>query len=466
MKMKANKKLLVIAVSAALMSYSATGSAGFSFKIPTLNDIKNTVEKAADDTVNTFKKAERDAAHTLQKAKEDSLRAVAKAERDTAHTLQKAKEDTLRAAAKAERDAAHALQKAKEDSLRAAAKAERDAARTIEQAKRDTINETKRASYNLNDLSLSVGHYLENTLHSTGDSLANAEQRVREGKIVDAIWHLVTDPGKNAEKNFGIAATESSLVNYAGAAAASIYGGPSGAAKYSAWYTYNQTGDLEQALKAGLIAGATASGLEMVNSMPDNSGSELVRKSLAAASIGGAAVAASGGDADDIRDAILKGGAIPVIQSVYSDITKGEITGKGATQDAVAKLKSDGNVKSQYTILEDEQGTPILDLKNKTQVDMRYLPKSISSLGTTTSNPSAGFFSGHETSAPMQFVGKYVPYANDMSTLHDQLVGIMRMNTFENVATILPAYVITVSGSEAPILVQVNKENTEEKNSD
>ena len=120
----------------------------------------------------------------------------------------------------------------------------------------DTIAELERAGENSEEAAIAVGNFAENQVYSYGQTLTDAEKRIREGKIVDAVWFLAVDPLRHTEENLGTAVSESSLLNYTATAAASIYGGPSSAAAYAAWYTYKQTGDLELAVKSGVIADA------------------------------------------------------------------------------------------------------------------------------------------------------------------------------------------------------------------
>jgi hypothetical protein len=143
---------------------------------------------------------------------------------------------------------------------------------------RDTGNEAGRAGRNLNKAAIAAGHFLENQTQAVGKTLSDAEKRVRDGKLIDAIWHVSTDPLRHSEENLAEAVSESKLLNCIATAAASIYGGPAGAAAYASWFTYKQTGNLQLALKAGVIAGATAQGLQMVNGMPSDTTDQLIKK--------------------------------------------------------------------------------------------------------------------------------------------------------------------------------------------
>ena len=377
--------------------------------------------------------------------------------RDIVKTVEKATQDAVKTVEKAAQDAGKTAEKAVQDAGKTAEKAVQDTGKTVEKAFHDTVKETERAGKNVNDLAISVGHFLENQTQSLGETLSDAEKRVREGKLIDAIWHLATDPVKHTEDNVAEALIESSLLNNIATAAASIYGGPKGAAAYAAWYTYKQTGDLELALKSGIIAGATAQGISMVNGMPSD---EIIKKTLASASIGGAAVAASGGDEKAIIEAFVKGGALSAARNKYKEMTKQEIEGRAPTKSAVAKL--DPKVKHQYSILLDKEGNPILDSNNNEQINITSMPREISHVGIATNAANTSLVSGAETSTSMQLLAK-LPYLNDMAYYHDQWAAIAQMGGVEIVATIVPATILTVTGSDIPIINQATEENIESK---
>ena len=336
-------------------------------------------------------------------------------------------------------------------------KAHGDIAKTFVKAVDDTLQEANRAGKNINDASIAAGKFLENQVQSYGMTLSEAEKRVRDGKLVDAIWHAATDPYKHTENNFGQAVTESSLLNDVATATASVYGGPAGAAAYASWLTYKRTGDLSLALKAGVIAGATAQGLKIVNGMPAGTNAEFAKKTLASASIGGAAVAASGGDEQQVIEAFIKGAAITAAREHYKARTNQEIEGKAPTKPAIAKLDPRGgpnmDMKYKFTVLADEKGNPIRDAYGNMQIDIRSLPRDISHVGLATAEMEAGFGSGAETSLPMQGFAK-IPYMNDMAYYHDQWVAVAQLQGIAVQATILPAIILTVSGSDTPLIGQ------------
>lgn len=170
--------------------------------------------------------------------------------------------------------------------------------------------------------------YAEATLEDYGKSIEQAAKRIEEGKFVDAIWHLGTDPLNNAQENAAEAAARSSVLRAVGQVAAGAYGGPAGAAAYAAWLAYNMTdGDLGLALRAGVIAGATAyamteiSGVEGVDVIQDVTIDEALQRVVMSGAVSGMAVAAAGGDQADIENAITAGMTMAVIRDGYKELT-------------------------------------------------------------------------------------------------------------------------------------------------
>jgi phage-related protein len=56
-----------------------------------------------------------------------------------------------------------------------------------------------------------IGRFVEHELKGIGKTLSDADKRIREGKFVDAIWHMSTDPLKHTEENAFQAAQESNM---------------------------------------------------------------------------------------------------------------------------------------------------------------------------------------------------------------------------------------------------------------
>jgi hypothetical protein len=317
------------------------------------------LEDAVSGVVNTAVKAVNDTANTGKKAIDDTVKTVEKAGQDAGETGKKAVDDTLNTG-----------KKAIDDVLRNSTKAVDDVARNAVKSANDIVDAGK-----------AVERFVEYQVQGVGDSLSDAEKRVREGKIVDAAWHLGTDPYKHTEEGAAKAAQESQLINAAGQAAASFYGGPAGAAAYASWYAYRATNDINMAIRVGVITGVTSAGYASAGAMPAGSVGEVAKKAYVTGAIGGIAVAASGGDEAAVRDAFLKSGGMVVVQSGQSYINKTYVNPAVAKTDSycmsavgakcsviLPKLRAD----AQGKILLDENGQPKLDtsaiLPNKADV--------------------------------------------------------------------------------------------------
>jgi hypothetical protein len=324
-----------------------------------------------------------------------------------------------------------------------------DLAKTFAKAIDDSAKEINRAGINVNDVAIAAGQFLENQTRSVGTILSDAQKRAREGKVIDAIWHAATDPVKHTEDNFGKAVTRSSLLNEVATAAASTYGGPMGSAAYASWLTYKRTGNLQIALKAGIIAGAVKRGIKIVDGMPTGTESQLAQKTLASASIGGAAVAASGGGEHEIIEAFVKGGALTQARQRFKELPNKAINGKApAIPDLV---KYNNYVKHKFSILVDKTGKPILDAKGNQQLDIRTITfRDISKVSIDNS------------SLRKEILIK-IPYINDMVHFHDQWETIAQKAQYKIVATIFPTKIIPIAGPDATISKQSTEKNINKK---
>ena len=282
--------------------------------------------------------------------------------------------------------------------------------------------------------------------------MSDAERRVLEGKLVDAVWHAMTDPLKHTEAAAAEAVMESSLLNNLAAAGATVYGGPGGAAAYAAWVTYKTTGNLEAALKAGAIAWATSKGLKLIDGMPSETFTDSAKRTLAAASIGGAAVAASGGTDEQVLAAFGRGAILATAREVYRGKVGKDIEGQPAKEQAVAKLDADGRprVGGLWGPLKDSDGNLIRDSSGNAQIDIAQMPREISHVGIATSEANLGYWGAYETNGVMQDLGK-LPYMNDMAYFHDQWMATAQAEGVVVQVTILPAIALVAAGSEPSV---------------
>lgn len=166
------------------------------------------------------------------------------------------------------------------------------------------------------DAGEAILNFTRNEIEGKRDVLSNAEKRVREGKYVDAIWHLATEPAQRTEGNAGRMLDESELIAQFAQGAASFYGGPAGAAAFAAWRAYRATdGNVELALKAGVVAYVAASGYTDTAAMPTGTAGEIARKAATTGAIAGISVAARGGSNEASLKAFLQAGGNTIVQS-------------------------------------------------------------------------------------------------------------------------------------------------------
>ncbi|MDT0513414.1 hypothetical protein [Halomonas sp. LES1] len=333
-----------------------------------------------------------------------------------------------------------------------------DIAKTLVKAIDDTIKEADRGLKNVEETVHAIGKFTERHMHGVGETLSDAEKRAREGKVVDAIWHLGTDPLRHIENNAAIAAQESSIINTVGQVAATAYGGPGGAAAYAAWYTYKETGDADLAIKVGIITGATSTAFGAVGDIPSNTAGELTKKTLVTGAIGGVAVAASGGDEAAIREGFLRSGGMVLVQDGYRRVTTHELDARASRGEAycMTTIGEDCSPPNEAYI-RDEAGNIQLDREGKPLVDILKTDPRRPHVGNWSSYKEANW--NHERGAFMTSVSR-IPGMNAMSVFHDQWAITWDINTLQSQATIAPAVVLTYIGTGAPAYDLVQKTNT------
>jgi hypothetical protein len=177
--------------------------------------------------------------------------------------------------------------------------------------------------------------FAERQVNGIPDVLDGAQKRVREGKVVDAIWHVGIDQMRNTNKNASQLTQESELANEIAQGAAASYGGPGGAAAYAAWKTYNDTqGNVDLAIKAGMYAAATSEFNASAGAMPTGTISEVAKKAAVAGALGGLAVAASGGSDEQALKAFVASGGSVIVQSGQAYVQKEYVDQTVAESDA------------------------------------------------------------------------------------------------------------------------------------
>ena len=405
------------------------------------------------DVVEAPVKAAEDVAKTAEKAVQDVGKTAEKAAQDIGATAEKAAQDIGSNVEKGVQDVGKTGEKAVQDVGKNAEKGIQDIARALDKAGKDTEAETARAGKNVEEAVAASGRYLERQAQGVGNTLSDAEIRLREGKVIDAIWHSAIDPIKYTEKNASQAALESSIIRTVGQTAATAYGGPGGAAAYAAWLTYRETGDPDLALRVGIITGASSYAFGEVAEMPNSSTEEIAKKAIVAGAIGGTAIAAAGGNEAAIKEGFLKAGAMVVVQDGFKKYTTHDFDPKASNGIAYCMTTNPGvgcqPVPSGAITSVDDKG-------NITGVDMAKLDPKYSHVGIKSAD--IGF--GNEQLPEMKVVSQ-IPGMNAMAVFHDTWAMNWKMDSLTTKITIIPAIAITYIGTGAPYYEQLRKTTIE-----
>lgn len=189
-----------------------------------------------------------------------------------------------------------------------------------------------------NDIADSVhatARFAERSINGYGDVLSNAQKRLREGKVVDAIWHIGTDQFTIQNDNAAKLMQESEVIRTAAQAAITAQAGPAGSAAFAAWLAYNASGgNVEAALRVGAYSYIMNSANAQVGSWPEGAITDSAKKAAASAAMKGIAVAAAGGSEADIRNAALQGASSVIVQSGQAYVTKKFVDPSRARADA------------------------------------------------------------------------------------------------------------------------------------
>ncbi|SFX47786.1 hypothetical protein SAMN03097694_2388 [Janthinobacterium lividum] len=325
----------------------------------------------------------------------------------------------------------------------------------VRKAIEDTSAEAERSLVNLEVAIAASFDFIEAEAGNMLRTLDKVAKAARQGRIVDAVWELTLGKLQRTQDNLADAVFKSSLLKDIAMSAASIYGGPVGTAAFTAWYTYRATGgDLDAALRAGVIAGISSAGMGLSKTIPYT---ELTRRTLATAVVGAAAVAAAGGSEQDIIRGFLTGTAFTLASAYYAQVVEREMDGRVATRQAIDKF--DLKHQEYYGVFTDKDGIPVLDFDEKSQqfyprIDTNGIPAQIAQVGIAwrgdMNGLAAELFS--ENAVPMRFLANGVPMMNAMAAFHDRMSDILNLQSPGIVAvTILPASILTVSASQTPL---------------
>jgi hypothetical protein len=316
----------------------------------------------------------------------------------------------------------------------------------------DIKAEIGRAGKDTEQAVAAIGRYIERQANSTIEAHKKAIDRVREGKVIDAIWHLGLDPIRATSDNTAAAVTESSVLNTVAQVAATAYGGPQGAAAYAAWLTYQQTGDISLAVKVGVLAGASSYAMSQAGAMPTDSAYEVAKKTIVTGAIGGTAVAAAGGNEDAVKDAFLKAGAMVVVQDTFQRTTGHPLSGKASEGEPYCLTVSTTDCAPPgNAYIRNADGSLVLDERGVPKLDMSKLDPNRPAVGLK--DPNAFF---NEKNPVMKGVSK-VPGMNGMAVFHDQWALKWEMGALTTPASIVPAVVLTYWGLGAPYYESLQK---------
>jgi hypothetical protein len=191
------------------------------------------------------------------------------------------------------------------------------------QGVKDAVNTHVKAANDFVDAVRASVRFAERAVRGYREVLSENEKRVREGKVVDAIFSIQVDALRSENENAAQFMQESETARQAAQALASTYGGPAGAAAFAAWYAYNaSTGNVDAALRAGAYTYLVGEGYAQVGAMPSGTIDEVVKKAAATAAVRGTAVAAAGGTRDEVLQAMASGGGAIIVQSGQAYVTK------------------------------------------------------------------------------------------------------------------------------------------------
>lgn len=257
-------------------------------------DIDDAATSARENLEVEAKRLKEDIDREATKAKKSIDKEASRAKGKLDKKATELKNNIDKEAARAKRDIDTELLRLKDNIDREATKLKSDIDRELTDAREDVDEAVDAAIV-----------FVETQYASTLDTLSEAEQLVEEGKLLDAVWHVATEPAQDTKDNFVKAVTSSELLGQVAAIGASAYGGPAGAAAYAAWLTYETTGSLDHAIKAGIISGIATSGEAYATSIKGSMLADNLKREIVKASVNACAVAASGGSQEDIEDAFM-----------------------------------------------------------------------------------------------------------------------------------------------------------------
>jgi len=387
----------------------------------------------------------------VDKLGEGAFRSVEKLGGDTLTTMGKAGGDTVRTLQTAGGDTIATVTKAGTDTVKTVTKAGGDATATYVKAWRDTGEQAKRSFKDAVDAEKAASRYVKNQAIAQKDAVENAARRLREGKVVDSMWGLATEPLQSTEANFAKATQESKVLSAAAGTAAAVYGGPAGAAAYASWSTYRSTGDARLAFRAGVLAAVTSQMGSSVAKMPVGTTGEILKKAAIAGAAGGISVAAAGGDEQAIKEGFLKSAGAVLIQG-GSDKLKAYSPNAKDTYDTVQCISArDVDCLSNTTWVRDVKGKILYDQQGKPRIDTTKLdPKTY-----------VGKWTRFDPNSPVGKSNSFItqisklPKTEAIPLLKNQWVVTWNVGKQRSIGHNAPTVVLTYVGNDTPFISTV-----------
>lgn len=258
-------------------------------------------EDINDELTDSKESLDREAARLKQEIDREATKAKRNIDKEATRAKGKADAEAKRLKAQVDKE----VDRAKENIDRELTRLKEDLDREATRLKQDLDRELISAKEDVDEAIAASTTFVEHNMQSLNETISETGELISEGKVLDALAHAATEPYKDTSGAYVAAVSESKLLAQAASAVITAYGGPAAGAAYSAWLTYEMTGNLDAAIQAGVISAASAQGGEFVNGLPTETISDQVMQEVARASVNAAAVAVSGGSKEDIEEAFM-----------------------------------------------------------------------------------------------------------------------------------------------------------------
>lgn len=328
-------------------------------------------------------------------------------------------------------------------------------------------SELHRAVVNVGEAFKAMEEYSIATAEVQPKAIILASRKIREHQFVDAVWQLAYSPLQQTEANAARLTAESALVNDVAGVAASAYGGPSGAAAYTAWHTYHATKNIELSIRAGLLTGASNFAISQVGVVYESAEAkdaalQVAQKAIAVAAIGGATVAAAGGSSRQVLDGFMRAGAMVLIQDGYHTFTNGDLVedDKLATKAPICISAEPGTqacAPPSDAIMKNADGTDLIT-DGKRTLNVKFIDHTRTVVGLASDpSPPNGLLDKSvynltaDNGLTMKAIAFTTPGANAFSLFHDQWVAVSHLEGLQVQGTIVPAIVLIYNGTAAPL---------------